>query len=120
MRGLKTFALSLLILIATSTAALASGARHVHVNGQHLNAQQIASLDSIAGSFVPDGFYWLNLSTGVWGYEGNPTPAGRIGGGNVYVGPDGAPGYNRNTAGGSIMSDGRCSFVLGVPVGDCD
>ncbi len=120
MRSLKTFALTLLIFIASSTTALASGARHIHVNGLHLNAQQIASLDSISSSFVPDGFYWLDLSTGLWGFEGNPAPMGRIGGGDLYIGPDGAPGFNRDTPGGPIMSDGRCSFILGVPVGDCD
>ncbi len=120
MRTLKTFALTILILIATSAAALASGGRHIHVNGQHLSPPEIAGLDSLAGSFVPDGFYWLDVNTGLWGFQGNPTPAGRIGGGDVYIGPDGEPGYNRNTPGGPIMSDGRCGFVLGVPVGNCD
>jgi hypothetical protein len=27
---------------------------------------------------VPNGYYWLNTQTGLWGYAGNPAPQGYI------------------------------------------
>jgi hypothetical protein len=48
---------------------------------------------------VPPGAYWVDA-------RGNIAPA--------------EPGYNRRTTGGDIMSDGKCAFVAGVPVGNCN
>jgi hypothetical protein len=45
--------------------------RHIHLNGEHLSDQIILQLDTLVGSTVQDGYYWLNLQTGQWGYEGN-------------------------------------------------
>jgi hypothetical protein len=53
----------------------------------------------LAAQGVPPGAYWIDA-------RGNIARA--------------APGYNRRTLGGDIMSDGRCSFVAGVPVGNCN
>lgn len=48
-----------------------SNARHIHVNGQHMSAAQIAVLDdTYCGRTVPDGAYWVNWGTRAWGYEG--------------------------------------------------
>lgn len=46
--------------------------RFVVVNGELLDAFNLAQLDAAAGEHVPDGRYWLNLETGAWGYEGGP------------------------------------------------
>jgi hypothetical protein len=58
-----------LLLAAESEAG--SNARHIHVNGQHMSAAQIAVLDdTYCGRTVPDGAYWVNWGTRAWGYEG--------------------------------------------------
>lgn len=101
-----------------STAALAQHARHIHLNGVHLQPEAILQLDALAGTYVPDGAYWFNAANGTWGYEGNPFPQGRVGAAQPSVNPTG-PGYNRRGLFGDSMSDGKCSFVNGVPVGDC-
>jgi hypothetical protein len=45
--------------------------RTVFVNGQRMTDQQIAQLELFACTAIPDGDYWLNLSTGAWGYVGS-------------------------------------------------
>ncbi|MBV1910756.1 MAG: hypothetical protein KUG78_15745 [Kangiellaceae bacterium] len=52
--------------------------RHIHINGQHLDAQVIADLDQLVGQPVGDGYYWLNMQTGEWGYEDNNQTQGVI------------------------------------------
>jgi hypothetical protein len=108
----------------TAPPVSAQSGRAINVNGQWLNPYQIAQVDQIAGFRLPNGYYWWNPRACVWGVVGNPLPMGRApcGGnmdarGNVAAAP---PGYNRRTLGGDMMSDGRCSFVLGVPVGNCN
>jgi hypothetical protein len=63
---------------------------------------------------VPPGSYWL-------GAGGNLVPPGGYwagGGGNIVPSE---PGYNIRTLNdGNLMSDGNCSFVEGVPVGNCN
>ena len=63
-------------LLVLSTAALAQ--RNVWVNGQRMGAGQLSQLDRAHCGFVPDGRYWLNLRSGVWGYWNNPRPQGHI------------------------------------------
>lgn len=59
------------VLVGASVAG--ENGRHVHVNGQHMNALQINTLDAInCGEAVPNGNYWVNWSTRAWGYEGGP------------------------------------------------
>jgi hypothetical protein len=43
--------------------------RHVIVNGQRINAAEIRYLDRLRCSHIPDGRYWLNTRTGIWGYQ---------------------------------------------------
>ncbi len=57
--------------LAFSFNAIANEERHIHLNGEHLNPENVLLLDQIAGSVVDDGYYWLNTQTGQWGYEGN-------------------------------------------------
>ncbi|WP_230971053.1 hypothetical protein [Nitrogeniibacter aestuarii] len=52
--------------------------RMVVVNGQRMTPAQIDMLDQAACARVPNGRYWINMSNGVWGYEGGP-PQGRVG-----------------------------------------
>jgi hypothetical protein len=71
---------TLKVAVALMTAPLLIGVgvagengRHVHVNGQHMSAIQISTLDAInCGEAVPNGNYWVNWATRAWGYEGGP------------------------------------------------
>jgi len=53
--------------------------RWVVVNGVPQTAQQLSVLDRYACTTIPNGSYWLDYRTGIWGYAGNPRPMGRIG-----------------------------------------
>ncbi len=73
----------LLVVLATSVLTLglsqvAHAQRFVVVNGTVMSPAALAALDQAACQVVPNGSYWLNTSTGVWGYAGNPIPQGRI------------------------------------------
>jgi hypothetical protein len=61
---------------------LAGGAaaqmRWVVVNGVLQGPAQLALLDRYSCGLVPNGSYWLDYDTGVWGYAGSPWPAGHI------------------------------------------
>jgi hypothetical protein len=52
--------------------------RFVVVNGRVMSRQNLAALDRAACLYVPDGYYWLDTGTGVWGYAGNPVPQGHL------------------------------------------
>jgi hypothetical protein len=69
------FAASFLV---TSVPTAVHAQRFVVVNGRVMNQQALDSLDRAACQQVPNGYYWLDLSTGVWGYAGNPAPQGHI------------------------------------------
>lgn len=61
-----------LIAVLFSSAALfteTAAARVVVVNGSQLNAAEIQYLERISCSRIPDGRYWLDMRTGIWGYE---------------------------------------------------
>lgn len=45
-------------------------ARYVVVNGERMNTADIQYLDRISCSRVPDGRYWIDMRTGIWGYQG--------------------------------------------------
>ena len=53
--------------------------RWVLVNGIPQNPIQLSTLDRYACTVIPNGSYWLDYNTGIWGYAGNPRPMGRIG-----------------------------------------
>ena len=67
----KTLILLTICLALLTGSAMAEQQRHIHINGEHLNEQMITRLDALVGNKVDDGYYWLNLQTGQWGYEGN-------------------------------------------------
>jgi hypothetical protein len=61
-----------------STAAFAQ-VRLVFVNGQRMTHKQIHLLEQFHCAQIPNGAYWLNLSTGAWGYVGNWNVQGYFG-----------------------------------------
>ncbi len=77
-----TIAASFVACVAFAGAAQAQmgyhAQRHIHVNGTHLDPQQVQKLDQTLGYTVPSGFYWLNGEDGTWGYEGNSEVLGSI------------------------------------------
>ena len=100
----------------------------VFVNGRELHPIEIQRLLQLYGSVVP-GRYWLNARM-IGGFEGEPASfdlnaaAAATGGGYGSNGGDQGSGYNRNTIGGGLMSDGGCSGYLHpggatVMTGDC-
>jgi hypothetical protein len=52
--------------------------RFVEINGTYLRPEQIENLERDIGSQIPNGQYWLDVTTGIWGYAGDPTVRGRI------------------------------------------
>ncbi len=113
-------ALAFAIAAAFASAPSQAQQRFVVVNGQFMSAEQLYVLDQMAGGFVPNGAYWVDPNTGIWGYAGDPTPRGQIGG--TAAGQSGGTNYSGaldRGPFGTYMSDGNCSFVNGVPVGNC-
>jgi hypothetical protein len=57
----------------------AAGAAHraVTVNGILLGPQELALADRAAGFALPDGNYWYDASSGLWGVRGGPA-LGRV------------------------------------------
>lgn len=93
--------------------------RFVVINGELLSPQQLYVLDQLVGGHVPNGSYWVDTNSGIWGYAGDPTPRGRIGAGGGSGGGMDYSGTLDHGPFGTYMSDGECSFVNGVPVGNC-
>lgn len=52
--------------------------RHVVVNGQRMGPADLHQLDAASCARVPNGRYWIDMRTGVWGYEGG-WAQGRVG-----------------------------------------
>jgi len=53
-----------------AAAAVAHAERYVVVNGQRLNLDQIVVLEQVHCGPIPNGNYWLDTSSGQWGYAG--------------------------------------------------
>jgi len=45
-------------------------ARNVVVNNERMDDAQLQYLDQLSCNYIADGNYWLNTSTGLWGYAG--------------------------------------------------
>jgi len=109
----------LLGVVSLSSKTAEAQSRWVVVNGQQLNDRQIADVEATYGIHVANGDYWFHPPSGAWGYTGNSRIQGYLRVNSGSGAGVGDPGYNRNTAGGGMMSDGQCAFVLGVPAGNC-
>jgi hypothetical protein len=68
------------LLLAAAVRADAQ-TRWVVVNGQRLSDAQVAHFDRLQCNAIPNGHYWLDERSGVWGYAGSPQPQGRVGDG---------------------------------------
>ena len=53
------------LLISTQAVA-----RNVVINNQRMSDVQLQYLDQLSCNYVPDGSYWLDVNTGMWGYAG--------------------------------------------------
>jgi hypothetical protein len=51
----------------------AKSGRDIIVNGRRLSPEQIAELEKAHCGPIPDGRYWLDLSSGAWGFVGTGT-----------------------------------------------
>ena len=95
----------------------------VFINGRQIHQQEYYYLVQQFGSVAP-GRYWLNAQL-IGGYEGGPATFNlNAQASNSSGGSGGGSGYNVNTYGGSLMSDGNCSGVLlpggsSVMTGNC-
>jgi len=92
----------------------------VFVNGREIHFQELAYLRQLYGVVNP-GRYWMNAQL-IGGYEGGPPVFNlRAADGG---GASGGSGYNRNSIGGGLMSDGNCAGYLSpsgasVMTGNC-
>jgi len=106
-------------------ADASGGGTGVFVNGRELHPREVARLQQLYGNVLP-GRYWMNAWL-VGGFEGGPASfdlrAAMAAAGGGAAGTPGS-GYNRNTIGGGLMSDGKCAGYLhpggaSVMTGDC-
>ncbi len=98
-------------------SGVSGGGTGVFVNGREIHAVELAKLKQLFGVVNP-GRYWMNAQL-IGGYEGGPAifDLRATAGGSDS-------GYNRNTVGGGLMSDGNCSGYLhpsgaSVMTGNC-
>lgn len=68
----------LIICCLFSLLGVAHAERYVVVNGQRLSIPAIQYLERVHCGPVPNGRYWINMQTGIWGYEGNPRSQGHV------------------------------------------
>ncbi len=95
------------------------GGTGVFVNGREIHVKEYVQLQQLYGSVVP-GRYWMNAQF-IGGYEGGPAIFNL---GAAARSSSQGSGYNRNTIGGGLMSDGNCSGYLhpsgaSVMTGNC-
>ena len=98
--------------------------RHIHINGDHMDEEQIAELDESVGYWVPNGFYLVDFETGEWGYEGIGEVLGSVflegdprrtaasdQGGGESAESTGRPYISPDTGTGSAVFGEECSYV---------
>ncbi len=95
------------------------GGTGVFINGREIHTQEYMILLGMFGTVIP-GRYWMNAQL-VGGFEGGPAIFNL----HAALGNSGSgSGYNRDTIGGGLMSDGNCSGYLhpsgaSVMTGNC-
>ena len=73
-----TFGLFMLALFLCSLLGVAYAERYVVVNGKRLSIPEIQYLERLHCGPIPNGRFWINQQTGIWGFESNPRPQGHI------------------------------------------
>ena len=74
---LMMFRLIVALLLLAPVVVDAQG-RHVVVNGERLGPAGLRRLDAASCLRVPNGRYWIDMRSGIWGYEGG-WAQGRVG-----------------------------------------
>lgn len=74
----KRLVLVALVVLVCSLVGVAAAERSIVVNGQRLRPAEIRYLEQWTCTPVPNGAYWLNMQSGIWGYAGNLIPQGHI------------------------------------------
>ncbi len=98
-------------------AASSGGGTGVFINGREIHVKEFVYLQQLYGVVV-QGRYWMNAQL-IGGFEGGPAIF------NLGVAAGGqSSGYNRNSIGGGLMSDGDCAGYLhpggaSVMTGNC-
>ena len=82
-----------------------AGITRVFVNGRELHPQELAHLQRLYGAVRP-ARYWLD-ARGIGGYEGGPAQFDLRA---RAIAQQGGGAYTRRTPGGTIGSDGQCSY----------
>ena len=72
------FGLCMLALFLCSLLGVAYAERYVVVNGKRLSIPEIQYLERLHCGPIPNGRFWINQQTGIWGFEGNLRPQGHI------------------------------------------
>jgi hypothetical protein len=75
---MQHFILGAGLVLALSVVGVAHAERYIVVNGQRMSQSQIAYLEQLRCGPIPNGHYWLDVRSGIWGYAGNPRPQGHI------------------------------------------
>jgi hypothetical protein len=69
----RVLALAGVLFLAGCSSGVAAEGRKVVVNGVRLPPETVEALDRLAKTRVPDGNYWYDRVSGLWGWEGGPT-----------------------------------------------
>jgi hypothetical protein len=81
----------IVLVMLGATGAVQAQRRWVVVNGALQSPMDLALLDRHACTAIPNGSYWLNYNTGIWGYADDPRPRGHISAGCGQSGGSGQP-----------------------------
>jgi hypothetical protein len=114
------FILSTLLFSSSAYSQLGyQNFRHIHINGTHMSETQIVNLEQSLGYGVPNGFYWLNETSGEWGYEGSDEVLGTIFTNNAEENSSMRPNSdssrpvisNDTGTGSAVINPNGCSYV---------
>ena len=68
----------ILAVVGLTSVVVDAQQRVIIVHGELLSTRQLILFDRMLGGHMPDGNYWLNTRSGLWGFVGDPVPHGRI------------------------------------------
>lgn len=109
--------LGVLLALGLQVTAASAQEQHIHVNGEHLTAEQINYLQQSVGYAIPDGYYWIDFETGMWGYQDHAESEGSIyldgSGAAATSGAEGGTGSQGSGDGTQIYNWGDGGYVQG-------